>query len=103
MTTFKIIWPDERELTEEQVKSWASDAVANGELDASVVDLTDALSCIEALDAEGLITRCAVDESDEREFEPQPDDSMDGDLASGLASAGFGTDEDYGNFGGSEE
>lgn len=25
-----------------------------------------------------------------------PDESMDGDHASGLASAGFGTDEDYG-------
>lgn len=27
------------------------------------------------------------------------DDSMDGDAASALASAGFGTDEDYGCFG----
>ncbi len=27
-----------------------------------------------------------------------PDDSMDGDHASALASAGFGTDEDYGHF-----
>ncbi len=26
------------------------------------------------------------------------DDSMDGDHASGLASAGFGTDEDYGGY-----
>ena len=29
----------------------------------------------------------------------EPDDSMDGDHASGLASAGFGTDEDYGYYG----
>ena len=29
------------------------------------------------------------------EAEPQPDESMDGDAASALASAGFGTDEDY--------
>ncbi len=29
------------------------------------------------------------------EPEPQPDDSMDGDAASALASAGMGTDEDY--------
>ena len=27
------------------------------------------------------------------------DDSMDGDHASGLASAGWGTDEDYGDYG----
>ena len=30
------------------------------------------------------------------------DDSMDGDWDSGMASAGFGTDEDYGHFGGDE-
>lgn len=30
------------------------------------------------------------------------DDSMDGDWDSGMASAGFGTDEDYGFFGGDE-
>lgn len=30
------------------------------------------------------------------------DDSMDGDHASALASAGFGTDEDYGFFGGED-
>lgn len=30
------------------------------------------------------------------------DDPMDGDFDSGMASAGFGTDEDYGYFGGDE-
>jgi hypothetical protein len=30
------------------------------------------------------------------------DDSMDGDFDSGMASAGFGTDEDYGYYGGEE-
>lgn len=29
----------------------------------------------------------------------EPDDSMDGDHESALASAGFGTDEDYGGYG----
>jgi hypothetical protein len=29
----------------------------------------------------------------------EPDESLDGDHQSGLASAGFGTDEDYGSFG----
>jgi hypothetical protein len=31
--------------------------------------------------------------------EPDYDDSMDGDAESALASAGWGTDEDYGYFG----
>lgn len=30
------------------------------------------------------------------------DESMDGDFDSGMASAGFGTDEDYGYFGGED-
>lgn len=30
------------------------------------------------------------------------DESMDGDFDSGMASAGFGTDEDYGYYGGDE-
>ena len=35
------------------------------------------------------------DEIDQDENEMEPDDSMDGDAGSALASAGFGTDEDY--------
>ncbi len=31
--------------------------------------------------------------------DPEPDDSMDGDFDSGMASAGWGTDESYGYFG----
>ncbi len=31
------------------------------------------------------------------------DDSMDGDAASALRDAGFGTDEDYGSFGGEDD
>lgn len=34
--------------------------------------------------------------------EPEPDESMDGDFDSGMASAGFGTDEDYGDYGQNE-
>ena len=36
------------------------------------------------------------DDAEQSEF----DDSMDGDWDSGMASAGFGTDEDYGYYGG---
>lgn len=35
----------------------------------------------------------------EEEFGSTFDDSMDGDFDSGMASAGFGTDEDYGFYG----
>jgi len=31
--------------------------------------------------------------------DPEYDDSMDGDFDSAMASAGFGTDEDYGSYG----
>jgi hypothetical protein len=33
------------------------------------------------------------------EDEAEPDDSMDGDHDSAMASAGWGTDEDYGHYG----
>jgi hypothetical protein len=33
----------------------------------------------------------------------QPSEDMDGDHTSALASAGFGTDEDYGDWGGGED
>jgi hypothetical protein len=36
-------------------------------------------------------------------IEEDYDDSMDGDHESGLASAGWGTDEDYGYYGGNDE
>ena len=38
-------------------------------------------------------------EDDENEDVDSYDDSMDGDIESGLASAGWGTDEDYGYYG----
>jgi hypothetical protein len=47
----------------------------------------------DALEAEGLMSQ-----SDEDSF----DDSMDGDFDSAMASAGHGSDEDYGHFGGEE-
>lgn len=41
----------------------------------------------------------SLDESDEDNY---CDESMDGDHESGLASAGWGTDEDYGYYGGDD-
>lgn len=40
---------------------------------------------------------------DAESLEQWEDESMDGDHESGLASAGFGTDEDYGYYGESED
>ena len=37
-------------------------------------------------------------DGDQHEGADEPDDGMDGDHASALASAGFGTDEDYGGY-----
>jgi hypothetical protein len=50
----------------------------------------------ESLDVQDYDPSC--DPSDEDNY----DDSMDGDHESGLASAGWGTDEDYGCYGGDE-
>ena len=44
----------------------------------------------------------AADDAAETEA-PDLDESMDGDHESALASAGFGTDEDYGCYGGGDE
>lgn len=37
------------------------------------------------------------------DWDDMPNEDMDGDATSALASAGFGTDEDYGDFGGGED
>jgi hypothetical protein len=39
------------------------------------------------------------DDRDDRDDDEDYDDSMDGDFDSGMASAGHGTDEDYGYYG----
>lgn len=40
---------------------------------------------------------------DDEYYDEDYDDSMDGDWDSGMASAGWGTDEDYGYYGEDEE
>lgn len=39
------------------------------------------------------------EEGCDEQYEPEFNDDLDGDFDSGMASAGFGTDEDYGCFG----
>ena len=55
-------------------------------------------------DANGAIARCeVVEEFDVPDCgDDDMDESMDGDFDSAMTSAGFGTDEDYGCFGGDE-
>lgn len=43
-----------------------------------------------------------ADEADPEEDEDAYDESMDGDHDSAMASAGYGTDEDYGSYGNEE-
>ena len=52
----------------------------------------------DARDSRALLDSCVSVEHDEDEY----DESMDGDHESALASAGWGTDEDYGCYGGEE-
>ena len=49
-----------------------------------------------------LIEGCEQDYDDEYD-EYDYDDSMDGDWDSGMASAGYGTNEDYGDYGGGRD
>ena len=47
---------------------------------------------------------CDIDTDDLLEDEDSDfDDSMDGDFDSGMASAGYGTDEDYGYYGDNDD
>jgi hypothetical protein len=52
------------------------------------------------LDVRDILSEIRKDREDERVMESErsnePDDSMDGDFDSAMASAGHGTDEDYG-------
>jgi hypothetical protein len=51
-----------------------------------------------------LAARVAEDRAEvAAECEREPSDDMDGDFDSAMASAGHGTDEDYGYFGGGDE
>ena len=57
------------------------------------------------LDVRDILNEIRKDREDERvqsETSNEPNDSMDGDFDSAMASAGHGTDEDYGYFGDSE-
>ena len=57
------------------------------------------IQCV-SYNADGSIVTCElVEEFDVPTHDDEEDESMDGDFDSAMASAGFGTDEDYGYFG----
>jgi hypothetical protein len=58
---------------------------------------------VETLIEEGLSNAEEKIESLEEDNRMFPGEEMDGDFDSGMASAGYGTDEDYGYYGGNEE
>ena len=67
-------------------------------IDVSNVLMTNKYSYTEVADMFG-ISVADVERIDEIMNGDQFDDSMDGDFDSAMASAGFGTDEDYGYYG----
>lgn len=73
------------------------DAAPEYELDGLEIHTDDECGVVSILNDNGIFMFEV--ESNDRE----PNDDMDGDFDSAMASAGLGTDEDYGYFGGGEE
>ena len=69
------------------------DPIANPAYDGPMGVMTDYDGCDSADEGEN---------TDDEGKVTEPDESMDGDFDSGMASASFGTDEDYGYYGGDE-
>lgn len=98
------ISPDSQEYVEANVKVFVCRGVSiNVVIDTKKVPesvmVTDSQwDIVQAQAAKAAINHYNVPEEDDLY-----DDSMDGDHESALASAGFGTDEDYGDFGGNDD
>lgn len=71
----------------------AYDTNFNDYMDACDIDTDDLLEDEES----------DFDDSMNRSIRSDFDDSMDGDFDSGMASAGYGTDEDYGYYGDNDD
>ena len=90
-----------------EVDGW--DYVVECYSDADIADVIgdDTLTSVEAISRVGAIVGTQNDQREDAVAaggnDPEDyDDSMDGDFDSAMASAGFGTDEDYGYFGGDD-
>lgn len=64
--------------------------------------LTMALKYMSEDDVEDMLDANELSARFQEDADEDYDDSMDGDHESALASAGFGTDEDYGYYGGDD-
>jgi hypothetical protein len=114
-TTIKILWPDgPRWVDEDYVISAAHDALCDDYLEGKSDEEVDALpsdmgtvvpkpsleEAIEIVNDRGILTTARLDAiDDDWDDSNGPDESMDGDHESALASCGMGTDEDYGYYG----
>ena len=69
--------------------------------DASGKQLNMRCTCGAVLPVNNRYSICdgCMDSDDFQDEYDDEDESMDGDFDSGMASAGFGTDEDYGDYG----
>ena len=99
-------------------KLWVSYPKSRDGLESAIAELDECLRDDLAIperyrivysryNAIGLYQRYDVYDVEWGDIEPNgylesTDESMDGDFDSGMASAGFGTDEDYGCFGGED-
>lgn len=122
-TKIKILWPDgPRWVDEDYVISAAHDALCDDytegktdeELDAlpsdmgTVVPRPSLEEAIEIVNDRGILTTSTCQGPDDYCGDSEdwddlgPDESMDGDHESALASCGWGTDEDYGSYDGED-
>lgn len=86
---------------DDQMEQEFEDRINGGRDDVDVAELSPEDECREACATCQCREDCEAAGGDP-DWDDQPDESMDGDHASALASAGFGTSEDYGDFGGDE-
>ena len=62
MTAFRIVYPEKRTVSEQTIKNWYADAVANDEIDEQFIKANDVLTMARGLSDAGLITFTVVHE-----------------------------------------
>ena len=69
-------------------------------IEEGLLDPTEVVTmCVKYMSEDDVADMMDCNELSDRFMEDDYDDSMDGDHDSAMASAGFGTDEDYGYYG----
>jgi len=80
-----------------EITNMILEMVSEGALDKDQL-IRDLLMWMSESDVEDFADNSGLLDNED-EDEAEPDDSMDGDHDSAMASAGWGTDEDYGHYG----